>query len=166
MGCDIHWVLEQKLADKWVGIYSTDMTPMPKGTIVTRTHPAQGGRVIPDVLVGAGTWHNVNLKNRNYRWFGKLAGVRMSGPDPLGMPHDASDLSRACIDDWNLDGHSHSYLPAVDFVARYLDDSDLVDHIKAKFDPTIKDNLLEWFGLDDFPGNRAADFRVVFWFDN
>jgi hypothetical protein len=166
MGCDIHWVLEQKMIDgKWVGIYSTDLTPMPKGAIVTRSNPIQG-LPVPDVLVGIGTWHDVILKGRNYEWFGKLAGVRYSGPDPLGWPHDVSDLSQACIDDWGGDGHSHSYLPAVDFVARYLDDNELINHLKAKFDTTLTDNVLEWLGLDDFAATHPKDYRVVFWFDN
>ena len=168
MGCDIHWVLEQKLNDKWVGIYSTDLTPMPKGTIVTRAHSAQGDPSMPDVPVGVKTWHDIILKSRNYEWFGKLAGVRRSGPDPLGMPHDASDLSQACAGDWGEDGHSHSYLPAVDFVARYLDDDRLVDYISSKFNPTITNNLMEWFGVSGFGSTdfHNSKFRVVFWFDN
>jgi hypothetical protein len=164
MGCDIHWVLEQKLTDKWVGIYSTDLTPMPKGRIVTR------GQVLDrrdeSAAVTVDTWHDIDLQNRHYDWFGRLAGVRTNGPDPLGMPHDASDLSQACASDWGGDGHSHSYLPAVDFVAKYLDESDLVEHIAAKFDPTLTDNLLEWLGLDEFAATHQKDFRVVFWFDN
>ena len=159
MGCDIHWVLEQKFYDKWVGIYATGVTPLPKGSI------RQNG-VSESILVNADTDYYPTLRSRYYDWFAKLAGVRGDGPSALGMPADASDLSQALARDWDSDGHSHSYLPAVEFVARYLDESDLVDHIKAKFDPTITDTTLTWLGLDKYAMRSPENFRVVFWFDN
>lgn len=54
-------------------------------------------------------------RGRNYYLFGILAGVRDYGKNvnqiaPLrGVPDDASDAYKMIVDQWDGDGHSHSY---------------------------------------------------------
>lgn len=86
MGADIHFVVEHKVNEKWIGIFSTDYGYYP---------PA---------------------KVRNYKFFALLAGVRGDGPRvPLGIPKDISELASLCADLWKEDGHSHSYMPVTEF---------------------------------------------------
>ena len=57
MGCDIHFTIEKKINNKWVGVFSTDLTPrMPS---VSYDHHE------------IGTMTNVvpAMKNRNYSFF-------------------------------------------------------------------------------------------------
>ena len=91
MGCDIHYIIEKKVEDKWIGVFTT-------AGLYWECHP-EG-------------------KNRNYDFFGRLANVReydANHPDPKGIPDDISDLSRMCISEIGTDGHSHSYCTAGEF---------------------------------------------------
>lgn len=177
MGCDIHWVLEQKHGDKWIGIRSN-------GTPSSST-----SQELYNWLSGEST--DVNpykhesefWDGRSYSFFAKLAGVRGEGPDPNGVPDDASDMSVAFIERWGSDGHSHGHLPAIDFVTRYLlteyeyhQEHGDVDVQKrrdglaklfalriedpVKFEVTVMNMVDRWWS-DDTP-----QMRFVFWFDN
>ncbi|MCK4827413.1 hypothetical protein KA005_67400 [bacterium] len=58
--------------------------------------------------------------DRNYDWFGVLAGVRnyvntIPIAESRGVPIDASIKARKRIDSWDMDGHSHSWLTLKDF---------------------------------------------------
>lgn len=92
MGCDIHFVIEKKVDDRWIGVASTDYGYRP---------PA---------------------KDRNYDFFGKLARVRGEGKrDPIGLPRDPSDLSSLLVKEWGPDGHSLSWMMIRDFAETCLD---------------------------------------------
>ena len=69
-----------------------------------------------DKWVAVGEFRGCGLE-RNYERFAQLAGVRGEGPDPKGVPEDVSDTAKFHIDEWGVDGHSHSYMdlePALD----------------------------------------------------
>ena len=99
MGCDIHLHVEQRSAD--------------------------------------GTWAPLphSYSTRNYRLFAALAGVRngtgFAGCDlgdpiepiaaPRGLPADVSDEVQAESDEWDIDGHTHSWLTAGELLAHDWD---------------------------------------------
>ena len=62
-----------------------------------------------------GNWIAIRTVNpqRNYMWFGIIAGVR-GGPDigtaGRGIPDNASGAYKDMIDDWGVDLHSHTWL--------------------------------------------------------
>ena len=91
MGCDIHFVVEVKNGNRWMGVASTDHIYYPES------------------------------KHRNYGFFDELAGVRCegSGRQPLGVPKDVSTLTKMCLKNWGADAHSESYMTAEEFAACY-----------------------------------------------
>lgn len=152
MGCDIHYVIEKKHKDRWVGLFATGNELAP--------YIGKPARGVPAYM----------FKPRNYRFFANLAGVRGEGPEPLGMPEDASDMARMFTDYWGEDGHSHSHAPLEDFVATYLrstsaDVSALVEQKLTGGDPvrSVMEDLGIWVHGSD---PHAVPYRVVYWFDN
>lgn len=146
MGCDIHYVIEQEHNGKWVGVFGTD-----NGL----TYPSYAARQYLPVLL---------FKNRNYKFFAKLAGVRGPGPDPLGLPEDMSSMSRMYTDSWSGDGHSHSYASLRDFVTTWLTSNgeDITPLVKEKLkgnDPVL--DFVKELGIC-----QIDKYRVVYWFDN
>jgi len=99
-------------------------------------------------------------RDRNYRRFALLAGVRdydnESSAMPKGIPTDVSETAAYSIKKWGVDGHSHSYLPIVDAAKIFLE---------AAYNPSefaIEYPVLEYFDFED----NTKDARLVFWFDN
>lgn len=90
MGCDIHFVIEEKVGKKWIGISSTDHLYWPPS------------------------------KQRNYQFFAEIAGVRGEGQQPRGIPADASQLTKLCLKRWNGDAHSNSYMSVKEFVKAWI----------------------------------------------
>ena len=90
MGCDIHIFIEFKVGDKpW--------TPDKHHVI----------RIDDDDI---DSYHvREALSPRDYLMFAALAGVRGIGPDPKGVPKDVSELISKALDNYGVDGHSHSY---------------------------------------------------------
>ena len=91
MGCDIHWCLEMKRGDKWVGL-----------------------------LVGSGSrapaykrWYGFFAELAGVRAYDEA-----EYPQPKGLPNDISDLARIDIEMTSWD-HSHSYATVSEFVAAY-----------------------------------------------
>jgi len=146
MGSDIHYVIERK-NDKygWIGVFATDCA--------LTTSFEQMHHYAP-----------YSYRNRNYRFFGLLAGVRSEeGPDPLGLPEDMSALTAACAESWGYDGHSHSYCSLKDFVAAHIDANLEVSERAANKLQNIdltKEALGKMLWADD------ENYRVVFWFDS
>jgi len=101
MGCDIHAFVEYYKDDAW--------------------HPAEPW--IQDDRYGDGkdSWrvpeHLGVPTSRDYDWFGFLADVRNGTwgepmpvlHEPKGLPADCCERIKAESDDWNGDGHSHSF---------------------------------------------------------
>ena len=160
MGCDIRMVLEKKCeGGEWVGLHN-----YPHLSIV-----AFGGNLPEQVLKRA--W--AKIRNRNYELFGRLAGVRQDGPDPLGVPEDVSQLARVEISGWGDDGHSHSYLSLREFTKRYVACSDHIGKAAAdrlRGDSKIKDAEIICAGGYDAHEyedvDTSNDVRIVFWFVN
>ena len=134
MGCDIHFVVEvkqSKKGKKWMGVASTDHIYYPES------------------------------KHRNYEFFAELAGVRGegSGRQPLGIPTDASSLTKMCLNKWNGDAHSASYMSMEEFASCYNKTAGDISALVGE------DSIIEkCFGQHLY--GEEHKYRVVFWFDN
>ena len=135
MGCDIHMVLERKANGKWIGVdtYQGHESALGKGY----------------------AWPEAT--NRNYRRFAALAGVRGDGPEPKGMPDDASDTAKILSEHWGSDGHSHSWFPLAEAAAIFLATAHQPNDFAQKYPEA------HFFGCDL---ENPEEYRLVFWFDN
>lgn len=141
MGCDIHLVLERKQGDKWVGVNAFDCG-----------HDSQGNFRIP------------SARNRNYKRFAALAGVRGDGPEAKGLPKDVSELSELLAHDWGNDGHSHSWMGLSEASRVFLEtDWPCKDEDNESFKQSYP--AYHFFGVESDEANRH-EYRIVFWFDN
>lgn len=108
------------------------------------------------------------LGRRDYEFFARLAGVRGDGPEPNGVPPDASVMSQRCVLRWEGDGHSHCHFTLREFVKRkILDDNTLAEAAKSKLQGG--DPIAEYLGdcVDESNDITLDDnTRVVFFFDN
>ena len=147
MGCDIHIIIEQKVKDKWVGTFATNKAKY------------------NDSLLG---YH------RNYDFFNRLAGVRCYNGvklnQPKGIPNNISDLSKLVINEWEGDGHSHSYFSAREFCDLF--NKEFKGKARGSYDIlgidiAYHDILGDMLGIDiaydDILGDR---WRVIIFFDN
>lgn len=165
MGCDIHFVIERKHHGAWVGVYSTTSTPG------LRDRDQPGHEVFCDRRFS-------HLEDRDYTFFGALAGVRRDGPDANGFPDDASALARLDSQHWGADGHSHGHCSLDEFVTKWFaSQSDvyrdgvsraLADYktVVANWRPDLWTWMFTHVDIDDDDGTSKDDYRVVFWFDN
>lgn len=166
MGCDIHWYVER---------YTTD----PENETVPNSKVNRRENRVNELLgekseprwISADTWEaedygdgNMHWSNypssfysgRNYNLFTKLAGVRSWTNDgaicpPRGIPEDASDAYIYVTDQWEGDGHSHSYFTL----------KELLEEDWSEFDE-FQITLEKMRVLDENPEN----VRAVFFFDN
>lgn len=156
MGCDIHYVIEQKSPNHgWFGIMATDAADAPRY----------------DERKNFPLW---KFKPRDYKFFNLLAGVRSYGDDdeenvPIGLPPDASRMTLHYVDFWEGDGHSHSHCSLHDFaVAKMKADPALTAQAaSAKLEgknPVEEFLCTNRLDIADLGGIDA--FRVCFWFDN
>lgn len=102
-------------------------------------------------------------RSRNYERFAKLAGVRGDGPEPRGMPCDVSATAKYHIEQWDTDGHSHSWLPIAEAAPIFLATAWQPEDFEKKYP------LSSFFDLEigDIPSQGTVDeYRLVFWFDN
>jgi hypothetical protein len=155
MGCDIHFVVEAlPTGEDWVGVFSTDYTPNLKPT----------GQFTESVI-GVDYYRRPVMKDRNYQFFGALAGVRVDGPEAKGLPDDVSALTAIAIARWDTDGHSHSWDTLDDFAIKYA--TSLADDVAA-FTAILKGERQKI--IDDLTGTYhqedTAQYRVIYWFDN
>lgn len=108
---------------------------------------------------------------RNYKRFAAMAGVRGAGPTPRGLPEDISESVAMFFDDWDADGHSHSWLGITEAVPIYLDTQFYLGTQGSEKDRCLTHEAVYqtifdlWDGTDD-PIVMAAKYRIVFWFDN
>jgi len=99
--------------------------------------------------------------SRNYRRFTNLAGVRdydnCSNVKPLGIPNDVSITTRYDIDNWGIDGHSHSYLPLERAANIFLHSGEEPSDYEKKHPESA---------FFDYEEEDVQKARLVFWFDN
>ena len=92
------------------------------------------------------------VRDRDYAWFGAIAGVRGSNQlfEQRGLPDEVVPEIRREINQWNGDGHSHSWLMV----------SEMLEH------PTLRKSFsshVKWFKTHvEDPQNTM----MVFFFDN
>lgn len=134
MGCDIHSRAEVRRDGVWEAV----------------------GRVFPNDEWDRqyyGEFGEAPFDRRDYRVFGRLAGVRDDSVEPLqqrrGVPPDVSPPVKALVDDWEPDGHSHGWLTLRELREARVDSEQFASHLA----------VLETLGPPD-------DVRVVFFFDN
>lgn len=153
MGCDIHLVLERRHRDKWIAVDT-----------FTGHHRARWA-----LKKGEYNWSPPLASDRNYDRFAKLAGVRGDGPEPRGVPPDASETTQYMVERWGEDGHSHSWLPLAEAVKIWAEtefgDSEPTDSM-GKHNRQYPTSY--FFGVDipEGSGESIDDYRLVFWFDN
>lgn len=154
MGCDIHIVVERKWEGRWIGLHAVPYM---------RTYERKDEEPLRSNFV---SW---DMKNRNYDLFAKLAGVRGDGPEPKGIPDDASELSRMEIDSWGSDGHSHSYCTVREFFDLFRECNEWA--VTAELlEGSAKVSIPDLMGIsydEAYEGTAVeTNYRVVFWFDN
>lgn len=148
MGCDIHWVIERRFGNLWIG-YLHDC-----------------GDLLPTYENQHKSASIHELGARNYRFFASLAGVRGDGPEPNGLPEDISQLTAAMVSDWDGDGHSHSHLPLREFIMRYILSNE--ENIPKATSMKLRgaDPVEHWLAGRVYKPDSLDDYRVIFWFDN
>jgi hypothetical protein len=186
MGCDIHWVVEKRFGDRWVGVYSTGNTPrfMTEQELAYRAHhkipiceevqikhegseeersttPLHYTMTVPYYRYPA-------VHGRNYAFFAALAGVRGDGPEPKGVPDDASELALLEVEGWDAGGHSHSWDTLEQFLFRWVTvqrgDEEISSAFQALFVGDKTGGLLQ--KLAQYYTDQGEEYRVVYWFDN
>lgn len=172
MGADIHFVIEHNDPEDglgWVGVFWSDAPHSPSGYnhtayVNNADISAEEQRRRRDV----GVHPFGRLGRRDYDFFARLAGVRGDGPEPNGVPPDASVLSQRCVLRWEGDGHSHGHMTLREFVKRKIISADsLAEAAKSKLQGG--DPIAEYLGdcVDDVNDiTLDENTRVVFWFDN
>lgn len=146
MGCDIHIFLEKRNSEnQWID------------SMVYENDPYDGFRPL-------------SYYERSYTLFATLAGVR--GDDPIeypkGIPEDCSLEYKKLCDDWEGDGHSHSYFTLRELLDAAPSCSELrkdqlyefISHLKSII--KVQDYWVDDEEIDD----NAEKYRVCFFFDN
>ena len=153
MGCDIHVILEEQDIDgTWIAINtfkSHDRAPWTVGKNVTSLD----------------LWSSPIVRDRNYDRFAKLADVRSyetAGPKPRGLPKDVSQTTQFLVDKWDVDGHSHSWLPLKEAVKIWVE----TEHNALCDKWFAKCPEYHYFGVRSLTEEGFDRYRVVFWFDN
>lgn len=164
MGCDIHIALERKIDGEWV--YQGNLERVWQH----------------EVDAGEKKWTSPlhkcmsDIDGRDYRFFGRIAGVRTEGPAANGWPEDVSAGTLDALG-WggedgepktdpreNSDLHSHGHHSLEHMLAcKYEDDP---DRFMAKVREAAGVTLME--KLCGIPREDAIidNWRVIFAFDN
>lgn len=166
MGCDIHWYVERFTTDP-----ENETTPTSKVNKRENRVNELLGETSEPRWISADTWEsedygdgNIHWSNypsslysgRNYSLFEKLAGVRSYDTgnaicDPKGIPEDASDAYIYVTEQWEGDGHSHSYFTL----------TELLEHDWSLYSE-FRETLERMKDLDE----NTDNVRAVFFFDN
>lgn len=169
MGCDIHVVVERRSrgSRKWIGIRSSDGSiSLASDTVVKKIMATRTPRGYdPDM------WdlRHTACTGRNYAFFGALAGVRNDGPEPKGVPDDASELALEELTAWDGDAHSMSHDTLYHFIHTWLTigypDKLMAAHMNSQeaVDELVNAVAGDYVDLKDPDG---PEYRVVYWFDN
>ena len=112
-----------------------------------------------------GRWHmwtqvfGEAARERNYKRFAALAGVRGDGPDAKGLPIDLSeDAAFAKENGYALGEHSFSWLPLAEAATIF----DATDWNDKKYQRWMRD-AYHYFNVSD---EDLAPWRLVFGFDS
>ena len=167
MGADIHVVIETRFGDQWVGVWTDE--------VVNSVAMAIGG---------PRRYERPDLVEKDYRFFGMLAGVRCGDFDDAfetghafrNVPEDASELTKAIIATHEGQYGYHNYgwcdlntLCEIKIRARthVWSDSDpeeieASEALQAKLEGVSPvDSVVQICGR-----HKDRDFRAVFWFDS
>lgn len=169
MGADIHMVVEKKACPRgkpvWVGV---NAFPYMRATVYDDTAFPSNDPNREIFVTGKTHWP---ATDRNYELFGALAGVRWGGPEPRGVPDDASDLALIMIDGWGEDGHSHTWYSLEEALPIFIRNSQFGDPGEAVLTAMSKgtahaiDQYATNFWSVDYEEN-LSDYRLIIWFDN
>ena len=121
---------------------------------------------------------NCRARQRNYRRFALLAGVRGAGDPrelrPKGLPLDISDSVLYEYSSWGDDAHTPSWITLQEAVKIFKDTSDWDSRISSMSTSALEwaegDFVYRYFGIypEDWSHNKFVweNYRIVFWFDN
>lgn len=139
MGCDIHYVVEEKIGDKWVGLFENNFQQE-----ASERFYRFFGEIAAGVRYESKTSHSIK-----------------------GWPDDTSDLANHFNERWRDDGHSHSWLTLQEFVEAYYRACEKPFSPEA-FSCLSDDNLFGGHDFNDEidEWHPIANCRVVFFFDN
>ena len=171
MGADIHFTIEHRDPSDglgWVGVFWSDAPHSPSGYNHTAyVNNADISAEEQRRRMDDGVHPFGRLGRRDYDFFARLAGVRGDGPEPNGVPSDASALTQRCVVRWEGDGHSHVHMTLREFVKRkIITDVTIADAAKSKLQGG--DPIAEYLG-DCIDGDGITlddNTRVIAWFDN
>jgi len=169
MGADIHFTIEHRDPHDglgWVGVYATDLPHAYPGYNVGAVRNA-GSSEEAHLAMEHGAHPFGRLGRRDYNFFARLAGVRGDGPEPNGVPPDASALTQRCVSRWEGDSHSHVHMTLREFVKRkIITGVTIADAAKSKLQGG--DPIAEYLGdcIDDSGITLDDNTRVIAWFDN
>lgn len=167
MGADIHLFLERKMkSGNWACVSNLDR--------IVRFEGLDGVQPTSNLNYGY-----FKLSSRNYAFFGALASVRGDGEEPRGLPLDVSDIVGEESEGWAMDGHSHSWMYADEFISIYnriwnegKDDEPLDQYSQMLLtegkDTAVMDFINKMCSpiLVNLDEDNSEDYRFVFWFDN
>ncbi len=167
MGCDIHLIVEKcdtKLIDKFAERFECCL---PSPEMLQELHDMSIWTVdgIPTGHKNyKGEYSCPTCLNRNYDRFGELAGVRNrdvpKANSPLGIPKNASSSTKRKIEEWGLDGHSHSSM-ALQEACEIFINTEYPKQLQS-----LRQAAYKYFGVDYNHESELALYRIVFWFDN
>lgn len=172
MGADIHFTIEHRDPHDglgWVGVFWSDAPHSPPSYNTSYAYNQNANITTEEHYhrMDDGVHPFGRLGRRDYEFFGRLAGVRRDGPDPNGVPPDASALTQRCVMRWEGDGHSHVHMTLREFVKRkIITDVTIADAAKSKLQGG--DPIAEYLGncIDDDGITLDDNTRVIAWFDN
>ena len=158
MGCDIHWYSETKINGKWV---CDQADSFEKGEHLDYE---------PHDM------NNFPNRERDYWLFGLLAGVRCDvsyGFKAKGIPEDLSSEVKTIFDEWDSDGHSHSYLTREELKAKLVELGPKHAEVLIAPSNAFSLKMVQHHAdrLQEIIGNLNADVpdsdqRIIFYFDN
>lgn len=162
MGCDIHGWIEKRVDGKWLAHRS-----IAGGDYNDRD---LDGSVADHLDLDGNRYGRIEeLKDRNYGFFGKLAGVRGDNSnciDPRGFPDDASPECHADFESWRGDAHTPSWVMLEEAARCYYESRRrwLPGNTPV---PVLMTDVEKLFPCEPF-GIPVPDgeYRFVFWFDN
>lgn len=144
MGADIHMYVEKKKDGEWKGVLGPDPYADFKNE-------------------GFVDWVDSWIyKGRNYELFALLADVRNDGSiepieNPRNLPEDITDFVNRHAENWEADGHSHSYFYLSDLLT-------IEEKTWIEIDDWFYENVIGKLRL--LEGEVKDSVRIVFWFDN